>query len=251
MKFVTFNIRCDYGQDGNNNYQFREPLIVETLRREMPDAVGFQEMLPHVKARLEQALPEYMLLGCGREKDFGGESMTVAVRKESFEPVKLDVFWLSETPNVPGSRFEEQSDCPRLCTHLLLRQKAENRLLHLYNTHLDHVSGYARTLGLQSVMKRIKQDEKEWPAPAVLMGDFNAEPGDAEMRTMEEYPAFKRVGAELPGTFHDFGRLDKPLKIDYIYLAELEPVSCRLWTDEREGVFLSDHRPVEAVCRFR
>ena len=29
MKFVTFNIRCDFGQDGANNFIYRRPLILE------------------------------------------------------------------------------------------------------------------------------------------------------------------------------------------------------------------------------
>ncbi len=48
MKIVTFNIRCDFGQDGGNNFCFRKPLILEKLRREAPDIICFQEVLPHV-----------------------------------------------------------------------------------------------------------------------------------------------------------------------------------------------------------
>ena len=38
MKLATFNIRCDHGQDGNHNFRFRQPLILEKLRREAPDS---------------------------------------------------------------------------------------------------------------------------------------------------------------------------------------------------------------------
>ena len=37
MKIVTFNIRCDYGQDGDNNFCFRKPLILEKLEKEKAD----------------------------------------------------------------------------------------------------------------------------------------------------------------------------------------------------------------------
>lgn len=33
MKFVTFNIRCDFGQDGANNFIYRRPLILEKSDR--------------------------------------------------------------------------------------------------------------------------------------------------------------------------------------------------------------------------
>ena len=33
MKFVTFNIRCDFGQDGANNFIYRRPLILEKISK--------------------------------------------------------------------------------------------------------------------------------------------------------------------------------------------------------------------------
>lgn len=68
MKIVTFNIRCDYGQDGNNNFCFRKPLILEKLSREAADIICFQEALPHMAAWLREALQEYYVIGCGRSQ---------------------------------------------------------------------------------------------------------------------------------------------------------------------------------------
>ena len=61
MKFVTFNIRCDFGQDGANNFIYRRPLILEKIRQEKPDIIGFQEVLPHVAAWLKENLTEYYI----------------------------------------------------------------------------------------------------------------------------------------------------------------------------------------------
>ena len=164
MKLVSFNIRCDHGQDGINNFCHRQDLIVRVIQREKPDLIGFQEMLPHMRSRLEESLGQaYLFVGCGRGKDLGDESMSVALRKDRLELVNLDVFWLSETPGVPGSRFKEQSDCPRLCTHVLVHALGDGRLLHVYNTHLDHISSRARQLGLAL--------EEETALPTVLIND--------------------------------------------------------------------------------
>ena len=76
MKLVTFNIRCDWGGDGNNNFCFRKPLILEKLRAEAPDAVCFQEVLPHVAAWLKEALEGYNVIGCGRTEALDDEQMT-------------------------------------------------------------------------------------------------------------------------------------------------------------------------------
>ena len=102
MKVVTFNIRCDYGQDGENNFCFRRPLILEKLRRERPDLICFQEVLPHVAAWLKGELADYYVIGCGRSETLEDEQMTVAYRKDCLNLIQMETFWLSDTPNAPG-----------------------------------------------------------------------------------------------------------------------------------------------------
>ena len=46
LKLVTFNIRCDYDQDGANSFRFRKPVILKKLAEEKPDVICFQEVLP-------------------------------------------------------------------------------------------------------------------------------------------------------------------------------------------------------------
>ena len=48
MKFVTFNIRTDKNQDGNNSFCYRKPLVLRTIAEQNPDIICFQEVLPHV-----------------------------------------------------------------------------------------------------------------------------------------------------------------------------------------------------------
>ena len=117
MKFVTFNIRCDFGQDGANNFIYRRPLILEKIRQEKPDIIGFQEVLPHVAAWLKENLTEYYIAGCGREKDLTGEAMIIAYRKERFQSVSLETFWLSPTTSAPrSSGFWKYGDMKVLST---------------------------------------------------------------------------------------------------------------------------------------
>lgn len=102
MKYVTFNIRCDYGEDGDNNFVYRKPLILEKISQEKPDIIGFQEVRPHVAVWLKENLPEYYVVGCGRGEDLAGEAMVIAYRKNRYQIVSLETFWLSPTPYVPG-----------------------------------------------------------------------------------------------------------------------------------------------------
>ena len=98
LKLVTFNIRCDYDQDGANSFRFRKPLILKKLTEEKPDVICFQEVLPHVAAWLKENLTEYTVIGCGRSETLEDEQMTVAFRTKRLNLLNMETFWLSPTP---------------------------------------------------------------------------------------------------------------------------------------------------------
>jgi len=247
IQVVTFNIRCDYGQDEANNFCFRQDKIREKLEREKPDIVCFQEVLPHVAKWLKRTLPEYDILGCGRSGEFADEYAAVAYRRERFDLVSFDTFWLSETPDVPGSRYPEQSICPRTASEAVLYDREEEALCRVVNTHLDHESEAARELGLRQILNRLEKPGKFADAAVVLAGDFNALPGFPELEALKECPFLKEVSAETGGTFHGYGRLPQAMKIDYIYASDsFEAAQVELWEDQEEGVYLSDHYPISA-----
>lgn len=58
LKIVTFNIRCDYGQDGPNQFCYRSGLVKRKIEAEQPDIICFQEVLPHVVQWLKENLTE-------------------------------------------------------------------------------------------------------------------------------------------------------------------------------------------------
>lgn len=254
MKAVTFNIRCDYQQDGNNNFDFRKPLILKKIGEEKPDVIGFQEVLPHVQKWLRENLAGYTVLGCGRDEDFGGEAMTIAVRNKTTELLGLHTFWLSPEPYQPGSRYPSQSDCPRTCAVAILNNQELPGPIRLYNTHLDHIGAQARIQGLSQILRQMEDDGDKLPMPALLMGDFNAYPDSPELGPIGEFSSLglADVTAHIPETFHNY-RLGEcePGKIDYIFAtAPLRAKSALCWTDEENGVFLSDHYPVCAEIVF-
>lgn len=251
MKFVTFNLRADYGDgaDGANVFACRQPLIARTLQAEQPDFVGFQEVLPAAQRWLRSVMPGYTVLGCGRGAEFEGEAMTIAVRNASLELLAWQTFWLSPSPSVPGSRYCDQSDCPRCCAVALL-QDARGRRFRVYNTHLDHIGAGARRQGLGVVLRRMRQDYARRPLPAVLMGDFNAVPGAPELAALDTTPLRDLTGG-LPLTFHDYFRSrpqEPACKIDYLFVSpgwNAGPACC--WEHCADGVYLSDHYPVCAA----
>ena len=246
MKIVTFNLRCDNNWDGENRWEFRKGLVLDRLEKEAPDVVGFQEVKPEMATFLRKHWNGYLCVGCGRGVVFDGENNMIGFRPDRFELMQLDTFWLSETPYKPGSRYPGQSDCPRVCTHVMLRPVEGAKLFHVYNTHLDHVSDEARVLGAQAILKRIAEDQALWPAPLLLTGDMNAFPDSPAIALFEA--SLKNETPGFTASYHGFGTCPEHEQIDYIFsrgfAASQPPVA---WSEQSFGKYLSDHN---ALCAF-
>ena len=243
MKLVTFNLRCCWNGDGINAFPNRAGGILEKIRMERPEILCFQEGIEASIRLLKGALPEYTFIFNQRNADYRGEGMATAFRKDAVDLLGLDCFWLSDTPHTAGSRFEEQSNCPRICQCMLLR--ANGTMFRVYNTHLDHVSDKARILGLQAIYKRMAEDRKILPLPVFLLGDFNAEPASDTIRSCSENALFPLVDLtqEIPASFHGFGVCES--KIDYIYADRDYEKTVTAWDEMLNGVYLSDHYPLQ------
>lgn len=245
MKVVTYNIRGDFGTDGKNNFFRRKPLMLKKIAAEQPDVIGFQEVHPQTAIWLRENLKGYYVVGCGRETKLDGEQMTVAFRADRFNLIEMRTFWLSETPYVPASRYEEQSDCPRSSTELVLMEYETGKVFRVLNTHLDHEGAGARKLGLRQILNYLNNVKLFPEAPVILMGDFNAWPDSEEMQVFDEFPGYESAASGLGITFHGYMKTQHPECIDYIYIrGAVKRLNAYKWTDEENGVFLSDHYPV-------
>lgn len=249
LKFMSFNLRLDNTGDGINSFTNRFHRVLEILEQEKPDLVGFQEVTDGMRAHLRDHLPSYTVQGCGRERNYHGESMLIAYRTDEVELISLENIWLSPTPSVAGSTFGgDQSNCPRMFTSALVKHNDLDTPFYFINTHLDHVGAEARYLGAIQLSQYISLH----PQKFVLTGDFNATPETREIGLITSALADRGVvdcTASLGGTFHEFGHLshEHMTKIDYIftdgacesaYIVEDIPVN---------GQYYSDHN---AVCAY-
>ena len=106
MKVVTYHLRCDNDYDQEKRWQFRKGLVLDQLTEEAADVIGFQEVKPGMADFLKRYLPAYHFVGCGRNADYSGENNMIGYRADRYELMELQTFWLSPTPDVPGSRYE-------------------------------------------------------------------------------------------------------------------------------------------------
>ena len=241
LRFVSFNTRTPNPADLGNRWEKRKEWVAEFIRDALrPDVIGLQECHHGQAVWLAERLPEYDWVGVGRsdgrEK---GEMVPIFHRRDRLERLDACHFWLSETPEKPGSRSWLTS-LPRMCTWA--RFQADGGETCVFNTHFDHVSGRARRKGAELIRSRAA----EVKVPTVVMGDFNAAPGSPpHAALLDGEPHLRDAGADSNvGTFHNF--TGKPgSRIDWILTTpHWQNVTYAVDRTERDGRYPSDHFPI-------
>ena len=267
IRVGSYNIRLsgDWAKkaDGANCWDLRKADLVALVKKLDLDAFGLQEVCPDQAAYLREHLPDYAFVGDHRGADRkSDEASPVFYRKSRFEAEKSGTFWLSETPDVPG-RKGWGAACPRVCSYLILREKATGRRFCFANTHTDHVSELAREKGMLLVISRMREFGKG--APIVFTGDHNCRYGDkpavAVRRVLKDARDIAEKTSGPRNTYQGFGRYkDGPVVedgrryedycIDYIYVSDgTRVLDFATHDDFRPGTRLypSDHFPVTAT----
>lgn len=265
---ATFNVRCPCDLNELAWYR-RMPRVAQIVREHDFDVFGVQEAVPNEVGILEQELPDFAHVGCGRNENRGGESMLVFYRKSRFNCLTNETFWLSKTPEVPGS-VHPTAAYPRTCTWALLEDRLTGKRFRYFNTHLDHISSKARWDGMQVLLERGVRPAKARGETVFLTGDLNEtldaadEPaaiaelqGPKLSESAKENP-IALVSTELKdtygmsetphsGTHRTFhGYLGEPkCRIDYIFATpDVKVRSHATLNDRPGGEFASDHYPV-------
>lgn len=247
LKICSFNSRCDTADDGINNFSCRTGKILEFLKAESPDVIGFQEITPTMREWYIENLADYYTVGAGRNADLTGEAPLIAFKKRDMQLVSCETVMLSSSPAVFGSRYggSDQSNCPRAYCRALLKHKDVEKPFYVYNVHTDHIGDTARALASVQLVQDISSADGLF----FMTGDFNAQPDSPEIKLITESPFVSDATASIGGTFHAYGKLENPTKIDYIFTRRgVNPDECYAVVDNPEdGVYVSDHNPIIAV----
>lgn len=242
LRFASFNIRTPVVTDLGNYWPKRKAFVAETIRDVLkPDVIGLQECDLDQATYLAGELPEYEWAGVGRsdgrEK---GEMVPIFHRRDRVERLDVCHFWLSETPEVAGSKSWLTS-LPRMVTWA--RFRVEAREFCFFNAHFDHVSPMARKNGASLLRSRV---DDVAPVPCVVAGDFNAAPGKPPyVNLIAGGGLIDHAPADAEGTFHGFS--GKPgSRIDWLlttpHWQDVTYAADRTVNDD--GRYPSDHFPI-------
>jgi endonuclease/exonuclease/phosphatase family metal-dependent hydrolase len=266
---MSFNIRYAAANDGENNWDKRKDMVCELLRRQQPDVMGLQEALRSQIDDIRAALPEYGEIGVGREDGkTKGEYSAILYRKDRFDVNDFGTFWLSDTPEVPGS-ITWGNACTRVCTWARLLPKPSGKAFYMFNTHLDHVSQLSRDKGIVLIASHLR--DRRCQDPVILTGDFNVGENNSVVRYLkgelqldvannglsknpqplaDTFRLLHKETSEV-GTFHGFKGNRSGSKIDYIFAQPgVEVLKAEILHDNKDNRYPSDHFPIMAALRF-
>ncbi|WP_293149652.1 endonuclease/exonuclease/phosphatase family protein [Okeania sp. SIO2C9] len=103
IKIITFNIRYDKPDPGNHRWEVRKNAVASLIYEYAPDIIGTQELKVNQLLDLQQLLPNYCCLGADRRGTGNDEHCAIFYQKDRLNCLDHGDFWLSETPDVPGS----------------------------------------------------------------------------------------------------------------------------------------------------
>ena len=249
LRIMSFNVRVPVEADGPDRWEARRDLLVRTIRDARPDVVATQELVAAQGEYIVAALPGYAWFGRGRRGahgDAGDEHMGVFYRLDALRRIESGDFWLSDTPDVPGS-ISWGNLYPRMVTWGLFERTGDGRRFYLLDTHLPYrdQDGPARVRSAQAVLRWIAALPPD--VPVILAGDFNDVPGSDAYRTLSGALRDARIDAPVregpDGTFHGFSGVPGK-RIDWILQRGLRPLRASTLVGHAEGRYPSDHFPV-------
>ena len=251
---MSFNIRFNNPDDGEHAWPNRKDRVASVIRFHEADVAGLQEALIGQIRDLEARLPGYAWVGVGRgDGAEDGEFSPIFYRTERLELLEHDTFWLSTTPDVPGSQSWDAA-LPRIVTWARFRDRQTGQAFYHFNTHFDHRGETARLESARLITQQV--DAIAEGAPTVVTGDFNVTPDAPPYAHLAGTFADAYAAVEAPhgppGTYFGFEvTTEEGRRIDYVFTAGGVAVQrFGTLTDQWRGAYPSDHLPVLAEVQF-
>ena len=247
---MSFNIMA-----GAQNGDARVDRVIKTVLKYRPAVIGVQEATDSWMNILREKLGDiYTIVGVGRNAEGHDEHSAILYLTEEFDCLESGTKWLSDTPDVMGSKFAD-SHYTRIMTYAHLSRKSDGMVFLYVNTHLDYGStDTEEAVKVEQMQVIFDQIAKFGNIPTIITGDFNA--------TVSS-PVYGSIGAagylsaeaasqtdRYANTYHALmGTTGEPSHIDYIlHTIAFSSIYYRVCRERIDNV--SDHYPIYAVLTW-
>ena len=265
LNVMSFNIRFANPGDGEHDWNHRRPLVKSVIQFHEADLIGVQEALRSQLEDMKKDMPEYEWFGVCRNDGSAnpnpdGEFSAILYRKDRFEKLDGNTFWLSLTPDIPGSK-DWDANITRIVTWAKFRDRTNNKIFYHFNTHFDHIGVQARAESAKLIREKINSIAGN--EIVILTGDFNCSDQETPYQIITDPKARPQLSdalykskiphhgplASFAGNFRLDGLIDH--RIDFIFISDHVIVNKHaILSDNWNGNLASDHLPVLAEIKI-
>jgi endonuclease/exonuclease/phosphatase family metal-dependent hydrolase len=256
LNILTFNIRYNTPRDSLNAWPHRANKVTSQILFHEAHIVGVQEALYDQMQDMDRALMKFKYVGVGRDDGKQkGEFSAIFYDTTRLQLLQTQTFWLSETPQVPGSKSWDAA-ITRIVTWAKLRDRKTKKEFYVFNTHYDHIGKLARVESSKILLKYLNQIVGK--LPCIITGDFNSNPDQEpiqlltnpkdplhliDTKSISQTPHYGPEGTSNAFQSKETG----DLPIDYIFIKNgVKVLQHATLSQTWQGRFSSDHFPVFA-----
>lgn len=258
LRVATYNIK---GTDKRWKSGSRQPALYEILDKYKFDIFGSQE--PHIgqiEEMIEQIGGEYSVVG-EAVGDNANPRLShynpIFYRTSRFEVLDTSTIWFAEKRSGKGYGAYQ----PRSMTWAKFRDKENNKVFYVFNSHYDHIGAEARVAASYVVLEAVRRVAKGMPA--ILTGDMNLAEGTEGYNVLLDSPilndAMLAVSEPINAQYRScvgYRPVTKAtadgMHIDHIFFTP-HAVRVQHWqlvTETHNGNPGSDHQPIFIDCKI-
>lgn len=257
LRVGTYNLwRSDLGK-GEYVWQNRRDKLARSIRDIGFDIYGIQE----VDTTIQRALPalagdeyKWFIFSPYSQDGKGNKAQGIVYRADRLKMLESHFFWLSPTPDVMSSGWDEMKFRRGACC-AMFKDKVTGRKFFMMMSHMP-LGREANMMSAPIIIDRARQYNRK-NLPTFFVGDLNTRddrPSSASFRehwsdTFLYLPEEQKDGPS--GSFNGHGTntdMESAPRIDFIYFSEgsLTPLKYVCFDRQYDGIYPSDHCPVYA-----
>lgn len=241
FKVMTYNIQhgLDYKKLINKERVINLDRICEIIKKENPDIIGLNEVYNDIYniETVEQA--KYIASKLGYNYYHFGQSITIknnigygnaVISKYDIKNFKIHKI---EDPIIKDENVYYES---RIIIECDIDINGE--LIKVLVTHIG-LAKKEQENGIKKIVNIIDNNKEK---KIILMGDFNMEENDENIKVLLNY--INNTSSLINGNKLTFNSINPSVKIDYIFLKNLEPLNCYIVNE-----IGSDHLPIICIIK--
>ncbi len=260
IRIMTYNIPMGNIKvtDGNgrNTWENRCNEIHKYLLDVAPDLLGMQEPVRAELCDILRGIPNYAMVGTGRDKGAdGGEYTAILYRIDRFRVLETGNYWLTDTPEEP-SRVEGSTHL-RIATWALMEDLKSGARFLFTNTHLSYDSEPVRMAQIRVIKQKMLDLNNQYgeDLPHFFTGDFNMKDSEENYNYVLNWKLIMKDLWSSTRDRHHYstGKNSPTGRIDYVFATKNVTSVMARWDNRKttDGFWMSDHDPLWADATFQ